>query len=218
VLEYDVVALDPKKPDQSLVGAGTLTFRSADDGYRASLNASVTLLFFSVAILASESDGRIGVDGLEPMHYAETPRNKPTAITTIARDAQGVPGLVTHSGSQEVGSAPPGVQDRLSVLLQLGGLVRSDPALRAEHARLAIPVAGVKGDIEIWNFDVLGREPVQMRDGRQDALHLARLTRPGTNDRGLDVWLGDSPPGVPLRVRYTEPGGATIDLTLASVS
>jgi hypothetical protein len=215
-LNYDVIALDPKKPDQSLVGHGVLTYRSDNGVYHATLEARVALLFISLTVLSSDSEGSVGSDGLEPTRYSETPRNKPTMITTIARDANGVPGAVTYSQGGDQPMAMPGVEDRLSVLFQVGGLMSANASLRDPYARFAVPVAGLKGNVETWNFLVSGHDAVVTPDGKQDAIHISRVLRPGTNDRGIEVWIGTAPLGVPLRLRYTEPGGATIDLTLAS--
>lgn len=215
-LNYDVVALDPKKPDQSLVGHGVLTYRADSGVYHATLEARVALLFVSLTVLSSDSEGGVGKDGLEPTRYSETPRNKPTMITTIARDAEGMPGNVTYAQGGDPQPATPGVQDHLSVLFQVGGLMSANAGFREAGARFAIPVAGLKGSVETWNFLVSGHDMVTTPEGKVDALHVIRALRPGTNDRGIEVWIGTSPLGVPLRVRYTEPGGATIDLTLAS--
>jgi hypothetical protein len=215
-LNYDVVALDPKKPDQSLVGRGVLTYRSDNGVYHATLEARVALLFISLTVLSSDSEGMVGKDGLEPTRYSETPRNKPTMITTIARDADGVPGTVTYSQGGDQATAVPGVEDRLSVLFEVGGLMSANASLREPYARFAVPVAGLKGSVETWNFLVSGHDTVMTPDGKLDAIHISRVLRPGTNDRGIEVWIGTASLGVPLRVRYTEPGGATIDLTLAS--
>jgi hypothetical protein len=217
-LNYDVVALDPKQPNQSFVGNGVLTYRADASGYRATLEARVALLFISLKVLSSESSGMLGADGLEPSHYSETPRNKPTVATLIARDANGLPGAVTSSQGSDSSMAQAGVQDHLSLLFQLGGLLAANPAWREAQARFAIPVAGLKGNVETWNFLVLGHDAVSTPAGRRDAIHVTRVLRAGTNDRGIDVWISTEPIGLPLRVRYTEPGGASIDLVLASAS
>jgi len=214
-LTYDVTALDPKNPNQSLIGHGTLGFHASGDSYRATLDARVALLFLSFAVLSSESDGAVGPDGLEPQRYSETPRNKPTSITSFARDANGT-SQVSYSQGGDVVTAAPGTQDHLTVLLQIGALMQANANLKAPGTRFTIPVAGLKGKVEPWTFAVQGVEPVKLDRGTQDGLHVMRILRPGTNDRGIEVWVGTESPNIPLRVRYTEPGGATIDLMLAS--
>jgi hypothetical protein len=217
VLEYRVTALDPKKPDQSLVGNGTLSFHSDADHYRAALLARVTFVFVSLTVMSSESSGIVGSDGLEPEHYSETPRNKPTSTATFKRDVNGS-SLVSFSQGGEVASAAPGAQDRLTVLLQVGALMQANSALKQAGARFSIPVAGLKGNVEAWNFAVQGLEAVHADTGTAEGWHVSRVLRPGSNDRGIEVWVSNQMPSIPLRVRYSEPDGSTIDLLLASQS
>jgi hypothetical protein len=215
VLEYRVTALDPKKPDQSLVGRGTLSFHSDADHYRATLDAHIQALFFSLTALTSESVGQVASDGLEPQQYSEKTRNKPTSTATFTRDQNGS-SRVSFSQGADVPNAAPGVQDRLTILLQVGALMQLDSSLKQPGARFSIPVAGLKGNVDVWNFEVQGLEPVHTDTGTIDGWHVARVLRPGTNDRGVEIWVSNKVPSIPLRVRYSEPEGSTIDLLLAS--
>jgi hypothetical protein len=217
VLEYRVTALDPKKPDQSFVGDGTLSFHSDVDHYRATLRARITFLIASFTLISSESVGQVASDGLEPQQYTETPRNKPTSTVTFKRDASGS-SLVSFSQSADLPNAAPGVQDRLTILLQVGALMQANSLLKQAGARFSIPVAGLKGNIDLWNFAVQGLEPVHADIGTIEGWHVSRVLRPGSNDRGVEVWVSNQSPSIPLRVRYSEPDGSTIDLLLASQS
>ena len=217
VLEYRVTALDPKKPDQSLVGGGTLSFHSDADHYRATLDAHIQALFFSLTALTSESQGEVGSDGLEPQQYSEKTRNKPSSTATFKRDANGS-SLISFSQGADVPNAAPGVQDRLTILLQVGALMQVDRTLKKAGARFSIPVAGLKGNVDVWNFAVQGLEAVATDTGTLDGWHVSRVLRPGSNDRGVEIWVSNKTPSIPLRVRYSEPDGSTIDLLLASQS
>jgi hypothetical protein len=213
-LSYNVTAHDPKKPDQMLVGHGTLGFHADGNAYRATLEVQVALLFVSITALTGDSHGLVGADGLEPQQYSETQRGKGTSTTSLIRDADGT-SQVSSSQGGGVAQAPPGVQDRLSVLLQVGALMQANPAFNTPGARFSIPVAGLKGNVELYNFAAQGVETVKLDSGAQKGLHVSRILRPGTNDRGIDVWVGTESPNLPLRVLYTEPGGSTIDMVLA---
>jgi hypothetical protein len=214
-LSYRVTALDPSKPNQQYAGQGALIFHSDQSSYHASLQVNAQALFVSISVLTSVSDGTIAGDGLEPGRYSESRRNRSTGVATFARLADGTSDLSSTEGKETV-RAPAGVQDRLTVLLQIGALMQANPAMKHAGVNFAIPVAGEHGGLDIWNFTVLGEEQVRTDVAAQAGWHVRRVVRPGTNDRGLDIWVESAAPHLPLRVLYTDPGDKTIDLVLAS--
>jgi hypothetical protein len=214
-LSYRVTALDPSKPNQTYAGQGTLVFHSEQNSYHASLEVNAQALFVSISVLTSVSDGAIGSDGLEPSRYSEARRNRPTGVASFSRATDGSTDL-SSTQSKDVSKAPPGAQDRLTVLLQIGALMQANPAMKHAGASFAIPVAGERGGIDVWNFVVQAEEQVQTDTGKRAGWHVQRVVRPGTNDRGLDIWVESAAPYLPLRVLYTDPGDKTIDLVLST--
>lgn len=88
------------------------------------------------------------------------------------------------------------------------------PALSA----IEIPVAGVRGDVDPWRFDVLGVETVEAAGVPLTTTHLRRAPRAGSGDRTIDVWVATQNGGYPARVLYTETNGSTIEMTLSRIA
>ena len=93
-------------------------------------------------------------------------------------------------------------------------MLLADPARTVAGTRIDVPVAGVRGDVETWRFDVRGAETLETGVGTLSTTHLVKAPRPGTNDRTIDVWVAQSDGGYPARVLYTEPSGNTVAMTL----
>jgi len=212
-LYYEVMAKDPRRdPNQSLVGDGVMTWALDRDHYTLDLSATVKLLFLSLKVLESHSEGAIDAQGLEPARYVETPRNRQSLITLFNRGVND-PGI--HAGESPL--VAPGVQDRLSVVFQLGALLRANPALTESTAQFDVPVAGLRGEVSNWTFFVFGTEEVVTPLGTLHAIHLLRLLRRGTNDRELEVWIALDRGGYPVRIRYTEPNESYVELNLSKI-
>jgi hypothetical protein len=94
----------------------------------------------------------------------------------------------------------------------------ADPQKTAAGTEIEIPVAGTRGEVEQWRFDVRGNEAIDTGVGALSTTHLQRTPRPGTNDRTIDVWVAQSDGGYPARVLYTEPSGNTVMMTLDKIS
>jgi hypothetical protein len=214
ILYYDGVGRDPRKdPNQRLIGNGTLTWRiEGENHYQADLKATLSFLFISFTVVDSHSEGDIDQGGLEPLRYSETPRNR-DALVTLFRRSQDSVGI--RGGT--IDQVQKGTQDRLSIVFQLGALLRANADLCQPAAQFEVQVANVKGEVSAWSFRSLGLEPVDSGIGRIDAVHVQRILRPGTNERGIDVWIALDLGGYPARILYTEPNAANIDLTLTRI-
>lgn len=211
-LVYKVAAIDQKNAQPTRYwGVGSIDWIVRDGRYHAELKAAVDFLFFKANVLASTSEGAIGPLGVQPDRYTETPRRRPTLATSFNRDARQ---SITFSASSNEVPLAAGAQDRLSILFQIGGLLRANAGFTAIDGHFDLPVAGVRGDVDPWTFTVIGDETVEAGIGNVKTVHLRRSPRPGTNDRTVDVWVALESGGYPARVLYTEPNGSTIDMTL----
>lgn len=212
-LYYDVVAKDPRHdPNQTLIGKGVMHWAIEQNHYTLDLSATLKLLFVSIKVLESHSEGEIDKRGLEPLRYIETPRNRQSLVTVFGRGSPGAGASATESRT-----LPAGVQDRLSVVLQLGALLRANPALTLTTAQFDVPVAGLRGGVGTWTFFVFGDEEVATPLGTIRAVHLLRLMRRDTNDRELELWIALDRGGYPVRIRYTEPNESYIELGLTKI-
>jgi hypothetical protein len=196
-LQYQVTATDPRmEPARHMYGSGALHWNLQDQGhYQMDLSADVNMLVTSVVVLSSHSEGALTQQGLAPVRFSETTRNHEPQKVDLPPDA--------------------GMQDRLSVLVQIGALVLGDPHLMQDGARFSMTVADPKGRAQNWAFTVLGGETIASGIGPLATLHVRRDMEPGSNDRGIDLWIATERGGFPAKVRYTEPNSTYIDLVLA---
>lgn len=218
-LRYEVVASDTRtNPPTTTWGKGDVVWQVGADGYRLDLQASVNLLFLSLDVLVSHSEGRVEPAGLAPLRYTEAPRRRPAVATNFNRDpANPLANTITFSASTLSYPLVENAQDRLSVIFQLAGLLRADSGLAMPGRQIPLYVAGVRGDAETWTFTVQGREALQAAGRNLDTVHLRRVPKAASNDRILDLWFAPGAGGYPVQIRYTETNGNRIELVLTAI-
>ncbi len=173
-----------------LTGTGTLAWRP--DGARYELQLDGTVL--GLRVLTQASRGRLDARGLAPERFTDQRARRAMQAANFRRDV----GRISFSGPTHELPLYPGVQDRLSWMVQLPGIVAADPARRAAGQRIVLQVVGARGDGAAWSVEVLGMEPVPTRAGAVPALHLRREPR-GPYDTRVEVWLDPQRHYLPLR-------------------
>jgi hypothetical protein len=118
--------------------------------------------------------------------------------------------IVFGDGSEA--PAPPGMQDRASLLMQLAGIGLARPGQLQNVIEIAVADAG---SASIERFQVMGEEQVETRAGPARALHLAQLAAAG--EPRLDVWLAPGQGWLPIQLRLTGSDGASATQVLARV-
>lgn len=177
----------------SLSGDSMLTLTRDADGY-ALVSETTAGVWFSAR---QSSSGRFAEAGVVPTAYSERNGGRPLMTTRL----DWADGRVSFSASNEIVPTQPQMQDRLSLLLQLGW------ALRAKAATFALPVAGVRGS-SIYHFEPRGAETVETPAGR---FQTVKLERPlDASDDRLEVWLAPSLCSLPVKVRFTDRKGMVI--------
>lgn len=183
----------------SLRGKGELDWRHDGRQYEAKLEISSPMLPSRV----QRSTGRITEDGLAPGYFWDKTRNEQAAHFDRAK------GVVIFSNNRPQADLVPGLQDRLSVLLQLAAMVRGQPARFVAGTDIAIPTASTR-ETEGWVFEVEGEENLQLPGGAVRALKLHRKPRKEFDQR-LELWLAPRMDYAPVRVRLTNPNGDAVD-------
>jgi hypothetical protein len=149
---------------------------------------------------AWRSEGGFDALGLAPGRFAEEQRGRERRATNFRREQ----GLISFSASREQQPLPPGAQDRLSWMLQLAALLQAEPALRREGAQILLPVAGLRGELGDWRFEVLGREDLLLPVGPvPGALRLRREAAADYEPR-IEVWLDPARHHLPVRLRQSQ--------------
>jgi hypothetical protein len=181
---------------------GVLDWRLGPQGYEARMEVSMPLLGSRVQI----SQGTTGPEGLRPTRFADQRKNKEKAAQ-FERSTQ----RIRFSNQAPEAELMPGAQDRLSLFMQLAGLMRAQP--RQEGEAMGFQVAGT-GDAEPWRFDVGPLETLTLPAGNIEARRLLRAPRKDQDTR-VEVWLAPSLGHLPVRLRVTQPNGDMADQRLA---
>ncbi len=147
--------------------------------------------------LAWISEGVVEGGALAPQRYVESRRGRDRRAVNFRRDA----GRISFSGPTHELPLPEGAQDPLSWLLQLAALLRADPALARPGQRLALPVAGPRGELESWAFEVLGELEIDSPAGPRRVLHLLRRPQRAWDLRA-ELWLDPAQHWLPLRMHW----------------
>ena len=105
---------------------------------------------------------------------------------------------------------PEGTQDRLSVLFQLGLIVRANPQRFVAGARIELPVATLR-EVRLERFEVMGDEVLIVNDRPWRALHLKRPLIQAGRDPSVQVWLGYDADFQPIRIRLEDAKGQVLD-------
>jgi hypothetical protein len=186
----------PREAGRESAGAGLqaqLIWRPEAPGYTLSLG---------LGAVGWASVGALDAHGLAPERHVETRRGREVRAANFQRQpaAEGG-GRITFSGPRIEHPLLPGVQDRLSWLLQLAGVMAADPALAQPGREVALLVVGVRGDATLWRLRVLAVAPLALPAGEvAGAVHLQRVA-PGPEETRIDVWLDPARHHLPVRLR-----------------
>jgi hypothetical protein len=184
-------------------GQAQLSWQPAPDG-RYLLRLEGTMA--GVTVLEWVSRGTIDHAGIAPERFAIRRRGRDHQAANFQRDA----GKITFSGPTYELALLPGVQDRLSWMLQLGAILEAAPQRFGPGARLTLMVVAARGGADIWHFTVLGTE----RIGEVSALKLVREAR-RPHDTQVEIWLDPARGHLPLRAVLAQAeGGPPLELQL----
>ncbi|RVU49645.1 DUF3108 domain-containing protein [Rubrivivax rivuli] len=153
------------------------------------------------------SVGGFIAQGLAPERHVETRRGRELRAANFQRPGmEGVegPGRITFSGPRFAHPLWPGVQDRLSWLVQLPAVLAAEPALAQPGREVLMMVAGVRGDALPWRFEAVALEDLDLPAGLvRGALHLRREPLRAWDSR-IDVWLDPARHFLPVRLRMRQ--------------
>lgn len=193
-----------------LGGTGTLRWAPSADGrrYEARLDGSVA----GFNVLDWTSTGAIDRAGVAPERFLVRRRGRDAQAANFQRGM----GKITYSGPSVQYDLPTGAQDRLSWMLQIGGVLNASPKRFGVGSRLSFFVSGARGDADLWQFSVVGLENVPAGAGRETlALKLVREPRKAY-DTHVEVWLDPAREHRPVLARLSTAGNDdALELRLA---
>lgn len=174
------------------------------DGSRYDGQLTLKATFFT--LLNWHSTGRIGPSGLEPERYFES--RKAEVASHFVREQ----GQIVFSNNAPSVPLLAGAQDRMSVMMQLGGLLAASPDRYPAGTRISIQTVGVR-DGDVWVFVVGDEEKLTLPAGEYTARKLTRTPRRDF-DRKLELWLAPQYGYLPVRIKQTEANGDFADAQL----
>jgi hypothetical protein len=180
-------------------GQAELRWRHDGNQYDARLEIGAPLLPTRV----QTSSGRITPQGLEPTRFSDKTRTE--EATHFERDK----GKLVFSNNRPEAALQAGMQDRLSVVVQLAAMVGGDPARYPPGSTIAMPTASTR-EADTWLFAVEALEDLDLPGGRMQALKLQRMPRKEF-DYKLELWLAPRMDYAPVRLRLTYPNGDSLD-------
>ncbi|MGJ7615615.1 MULTISPECIES: DUF3108 domain-containing protein [unclassified Variovorax] len=169
-------------------------------------DARLTLKLLFATILSQHSTGRIGPSGIEPERYSESRKGEVAAH--FVRDQE----QILFSNNAPSVPLLPGAQDRLSVVMQLGGLLAGNPGRYPGGSQISVQTAGTR-EAGTWVFNIESEEKVTVQAGEYTVRKLTRSPRRDF-DVKLEVWLAPSLGYLPVRIKQTQPNGDFADMEL----
>lgn len=181
---------------------GALDWTVAEGRYSARMEMKVFLLGSRV----QTSTGRVGPAGLSPERFADKSRSEKAAHFDAAQQR------IRFSNNAPEAVLLPGAQDRLSLFLQLAGLLQARPTAYATGQTIEMPVVGT-GDADVWRFVVGDEVTLTLPAGEMSARHIKRLPRKEF-DSTVEMWLAPGLQHLPVRLRVTQANGDVADQRL----
>lgn len=181
----------------ALGGDAELVWRLEGGRYEARFESRLA----GVALLTWESRGGVDSAGVAPERFVDRRWRRSAQAANFRR----YEGKISFSGRQVEYALTAGTQDRLSWMVQLAAIAQADPRRLKPGAQTVFHVAGARGDVDTWVFEVLGRESVDTAAGPVEAVKLLREPRLPYDTRA-EVWLDPAHDHLPVRARLGNAG------------
>jgi hypothetical protein len=204
VLDYAVQSV---RRGQSTSGSGQVSWKIDGSEYELQLESAV----LGFVVLTQKSVGTLNSQGLAPERFSDKRLNRSEQAAHFMR-AQGI---VKFSNNQPDAPLLPGMQDRLSVLLQLAGIIGGDTKRYEIVNRILIPVAGADKS-ELWEFSLEKPLDITVPAANMRAIKLVRKPR-NEFDQKLEIWLSPQLGYLPIRILQADeqnPEGSFTELSL----
>jgi hypothetical protein len=167
----------------------------------------VSALFLGARSMTSA--GQITASGLAPTRFADKFRSE------LAAHFQPEKGKITFSANTPDAPWIEGAQDRVSVFLQLGGMLAAKPDAFPVGSEITLYTVGPR-DADAWTFTVEAEEKLNLPKGDVATIKLTRKPR-REFDQKVEIWYAPSLGYLPVRNRITQQNGDFIDQQLSNI-
>jgi len=203
VLEYKMTGV---AKGLNYYASAELRWENAGDAYETSLRVSA--LFIGSRSMASI--GKLGPGGLEPRRFSDKSRTE-VAAHFLPEKKQ-----ITFSANTPSLPWVDGAQDRLSVFMQLGGMLAGNRAGFPTGSTISLYTVGPR-DADTWTFLVEAEENLTLPCGEVAAIKLTRQPR-REFDQKVEIWYAPSLSYLPVRNKITQSNGDFIDQQLNTIN
>lgn len=188
-----------------LTGSGDLQWRTDAGRYQLRLQGSV----LGLNVLTQVSEGALDESGLAPLRFTDQRARRAAVAANFEREA----GRIRFSGPKTELPWHPGVQDRLSWMIQLAAVAAAEPQRLAAGEHIVLQVVGARGDASLWSFRSLGRETLTLFSDTVETVRLLREPR-SPHDTRVEVWLDPARHHLPVRATMGSSDEDRIELQL----
>ncbi|MCJ7800258.1 MAG: DUF3108 domain-containing protein, partial [Polaromonas sp.] len=168
---------------------------------------TVSALFLGSRSLSSQ--GQLGPQGLAPTRFSDKSKNE------VAAHFEADKGQISFSANTPTLPWVAGAQDRVSVFLQLAGMLAGEPERFAPGSSISIYTVGPR-DADTWTFLVGAEEPLELPMGTMRTVKLTRQPR-REYDQKVEIWFAPALGYLPVRSMVTQHNGDFIDQQLRVV-
>jgi len=176
----------------------------------ASYSAGMTVRALFLGARTMHSAGQVGAQGLAPARFADKSR------TELAAHFEPEKGQISFSANTPPAAWQPGAQDRVSVVLQLGGMLAGNPSGFADGSTITVFTAGPR-DADYWTFVVEGAQVLSLPFGELATLKLSRQPR-RPYDQKVELWYAPALGYLPVRNKITQANGDFVDQELSELA
>nr|WP_259372080.1 DUF3108 domain-containing protein [Caldimonas mangrovi] len=192
----------------ALSGTGELSWRPLASTYQLKLEGKVVVIG---AVLTQVSRGRTDPTGLAPQRFTDRRLRRAEQAAVFDRAA----GKITFTGRSTQRPLVPGVQDRLSWMVQLPAIAQADPDRVRAGAAVVLRVVGARGNLDVWTLRSQGLQTVQLEGRTVQAVKLTREPD-DPDDTVAEIWLDPQRHHLPVRARLTDGRSDPLELLLQS--
>lgn len=185
---------------------GELLWENAGGSYNARM--TVKALFIGARTLSST--GQVSAQGLAPTRFSDKSR------TEVAAHFEPDKGQISFSANTPTVPWVQGAQDRVSVFLQLGGMLAGNPSGFPPGSTISTLTVGPRA-ADNWTFLVEGPELLDLPFDETPTVKLSRQPR-RDYDQKVEIWFAPGLDYLPVRNRITQANGDFVDQQLSNLT
>ena len=189
-------------------GSGSLNWQVDGGSYLLKLEGRVPIFG---TLITQISRGGFDAAGLAPVRFTDKRLRRSEQAANFQRDGHGE-GQVSFSGPSNVVPLHVGIQDRLSVMVQLAAIAEAWDHPPPVGETFQVHVVGARGDEARWSVRFEGIDGVRTGDG--DIVQALKFVREpsAAHDTRAEFWLDPALHHLPVRARLSDGNSEPFEL------